>query len=347
MPRMKTEAEVRDRLRATLGYLDPFFGELWRQLADEGFIRDYLDGQVSFADIVDEARNRHGHAIALNKSDRRGGRVKAQPSVPMLGGHETRRAAVLSSYIAGLADRRPEVQRFRQQHLESHLLSRDRALELLRSPTAAIPDTGPEVTFSSQGQPVSLQPAPDPEEDWTVHLLPFTVDGREDTIPVGRGSVLWKLRDLALTLARDYSWPAGEATWFVLTGDIPFVEPVSLNKTTEVCCDGEEAVVRRTRITITADAWISGDTVSRFFRAMQKVALRKDNRELDAKSLQVFAFVNSLAKAGKKPSWRKAMELWNRAHRDETMKFGEARHLAALYRRAHLAIVGTPARRGP
>jgi hypothetical protein len=58
-------------------------------------------------------------------------------------------------------------------------------------------------------------------------LLRYPREGREEVVRVASQSVLGELRRLASRLAERYGWQEGQAVWFLLTDQVPWVSPGS------------------------------------------------------------------------------------------------------------------------
>lgn len=123
-------------------------------------------------------------------------------------------------------------------------------------------------------------------------LLSF-LDEEHDVnrVCVRAGSVLGDLRARTRRLIRRYPWQESEAVWFILTGETPWVAPVSFQGRGV----GSETtgLFGRQFVTIKAEPWISEETVRRTYREAQVRMLQGDNRPAKDKQLALFRFVSS------------------------------------------------------
>ena len=101
-------------------------------------------------------------------------------------------------------------------------------------------------------------------------------------------SVLGDLRARVHKLILRYPWQEPEAAWFVLTGETPWVAPVTL----QARGVGTGDVFQRQFVTMKVEPWISEETVRRTYREAQVRMLRGDNRPAKSKQLDLFRFVS-------------------------------------------------------
>jgi hypothetical protein len=121
-------------------------------------------------------------------------------------------------------------------------------------------------------------------------LLPFPDE--EDGIHrvcVKTGSVLGKLRKLSDKLVQRYPWWEHESVWFALTGETPWVSPV----TVQARGTGRIGLFEHRFITIKAEPWVSEDTIRRTYREAQVRMLQGDNRPAKDKQIRLFRFVST------------------------------------------------------
>jgi hypothetical protein len=103
-----------------------------------------------------------------------------------------------------------------------------------------------------------------------VKLLSYVVPGSswEQKIGTAEGGTLDKLRQLSETLAQRSSWDRAQATQFVLTGQIPVLEPIRARS------EWKSQFNVSGRITLTLDPALSADEVAAYYR---KIRRRKYN----------------------------------------------------------------------
>ena len=90
-------------------------------------------------------------------------------------------------------------------------------------------------------------------------------------------------------LIRWYPWWESEAVWFALTGDTPWVSPVTL----QARGSGRSGLFEHQFITIKAEPWVSEETIRRTFREAQVRMLQGDNRPVKDKQTKLFRFVSA------------------------------------------------------
>jgi hypothetical protein len=172
--------------------------------------------------------------------------------------------------------------------------------------------------------------------------LVFVDEGRLKKAETWPGSLLDELRQLGVELEERYHWPKGAGPWFVLTGDIPPVNPFTTG--------GKLTHADHTYCTITLqiEPWVSADTVLKAYRAIQRDFLGRDNRPLSQRTLAQLRFVMARSTDdGQLPPWRTLVDEWNAAHCHERTEWiyrdcdGEPdiRRFARDFRRAYQAVV--------
>jgi hypothetical protein len=146
-----------------------------------------------------------------------------------------------------------------------------------------------------------------------------------------------QLRKACLGLSQRFPWRPWDAVWFAMTNTPPFVPPIQpgIRRTTR-SGTGEE--FRRDVLTLEISPWLAADTVRSIYRAYQRHLITGRNRELGAKSLDLFQFVTVRKEArAHGPSWEKLRREWNRAHRE--WSYGDYRNFRKDFNRARRAIL--------
>jgi hypothetical protein len=123
---------------------------------------------------------------------------------------------------------------------------------------------------------------------WKLLAFPDEEDGIH-RVCVKTASVLGELRKLSDELIRWYPWWESEAVWFALTGDTPWVSPVTL----QARGSGRSGLFELQFITIKAEPWVSEETIRRTFREAQVRMLQGDNRPVKDKQTKLFRFVSA------------------------------------------------------
>jgi len=144
-----------------------------------------------------------------------------------------------------------------------------------------IPDK-PESATKNREQERELKP-------WKV--LPFPgADGYTHRVLVRPQSVLGKLHDEVSRLIQRYPWEEAQATWFVLTGETPWVAPLTWQfRATGAGADYWNYGF----ITLKIEPWVPADLVQQVYSDVQR-RLRGGHRArpVEAKSLELLRFVN-------------------------------------------------------
>jgi hypothetical protein len=101
-----------------------------------------------------------------------------------------------------------------------------------------------------------------------------------------------------------------------------------------------DLTLHRSQITITAEAWVSVESVARAYRSFQRQLRQGDKRIGIEKTLEVFIFVNGLTRQrGGRPSWNDLMREWNRAHQDHPkLQYRSRSSLRMAFERAKRAV---------
>ena len=120
-------------------------------------------------------------------------------------------------------------------------------------------------------------------------------------------SVFGQLRDVSLKLVKDYQWSESDATWFLLTGAVPYLDPAVVEPEGFL-----GSSYWRVRLTLTVDAWLRPGTVLRIYRQAQRQLLEGRSRPLSKRNLALFEFVVTRTEAdAASRSWRGLMASWN------------------------------------
>jgi hypothetical protein len=167
------------------------------------------------------------------------------------------------------------------------------------------------------------------------HMLP---SGAVDQVPVRPGSVLDEVRVLGEELTRQFPWTLPEAVWFVVSDDVPYVDPVRVTVT-----PGTTSVCRSATIVVAAAPWVSAHTIARAYRSAQQDALGPPRRRRppDGITLALAPFVEERRQQRPPMTFPAILEEWNSTHPGAPL--GDHRYLRRAYRRA-LAAVFPPAR---
>jgi hypothetical protein len=153
-----------------------------------------------------------------------------------------------------------------------------------------------------------------------------------EQFPVIEGSVFDELRKVSRWLAAVFPWQTRDATWFVLTGASPPLPPLQLGLQRRSLRD-----YARTALVLTVEPWISSKSLTRVFRAYQRVLLGRENRPILEKNLELFEFVaprRELVQKGQ--TWNELRSGWNRQHRQ--WAYVDNRHFRRDYLRVRQTL---------
>ena len=135
------------------------------------------------------------------------------------------------------------------------------------------------------------------------------------------------LREISRQLSRAFRWRIKDADWFVLTGDVPFVKPVSVAVRRSSHRDfpnylnedyyhvGSKFIVNTAEIVVTAEPWVDANVVARAFREVQKQVKGGDNHKVTPKVLNTVRFVARRLGTGK-IRWPQLTVGWNKSQED-------------------------------
>jgi hypothetical protein len=244
--------------------------------------------------------------------------------------YEKARAEAVGEYIALHASMDSQVRRFRKMVLEGELLTPQQAYDFVSSPANQCfpiawfverqipmrehysrnytdkqdyPDHWNEDEKSNRYRfdDIYVEPPGEGFRKVTYEPLdpsrrdslsfPFTSDSYRgvEQHPVEIDSVLDMLRQVSDQLAKGFgvAWEEAQAAWFVLTGETTPVM-VLQGQIDSFWTDR----MRRGTITVTAEPWISAESVESHYRMMRRMKLNdKTNRRLSKRNLALFRFV--------------------------------------------------------
>lgn len=124
-------------------------------------------------------------------------------------------------------------------------------------------------------------------------------------LPVSKGGVLDRLRNLSTKLAERYDWHEASATAFVLTGATPLVRSWRAS-----------AIIGnslRPKVTLTVDLSIPADRILKIYHRMQSQYLQTKPRVLSKKHLTL---ARMMAEWKRSMPWQERMERWNNQYPD-------------------------------
>jgi len=257
------------------------------------------------------------------------------------------RAEAMCLFWAKLVDASSEVRRFRERTLDGEPLAQTDARNLIHSPAAAvmskehfrakkIPVAGHTAELlSHEGSKRFDHPywtrmtirAAWPEGEQVIRMSyekPSAVvplwDG-DKLVPVAPWpfSVLRSLYTLAAKLSKRYPWETPMAAWFLLTGEPPWVPPLTAH------IEESNYALNHTAITVTAAHWVPKDAEGRFYAEVKRST--NPTPMLSERRLALFRFVlersSGMDRWGQEgahvqgldtPPWRSLLAQWNEIH---------------------------------
>jgi hypothetical protein len=158
--------------------------------------------------------------------------------------------------------------------------------------------------------------------DWKI--LPFPgEDGETHRTLVYRNSVLGDLVGKVQDLLRHFPWFEEDTVWFLLTGETPYVAPM----TTRAKFSGFnnygsylDGGYKYGLIAFTIEPWVSAATVKGVYQDLQRQFLGKVNRPIEEKNRRLISFVHDkvgtldLTAQDKRRLGRKLVAEWDRLH---------------------------------
>ncbi len=233
---------------------------------------------------------------------------------------ERERQASLQEYLATCAACAPDVYSFRKEALDGNLLTNEEMRALVLSPAAAtlsvgefqswnIPAAGHTAIVKERktrrralGETYSATLRVDPpgreiqksvpvlygdSGGWSPSVLQFPgKEGEIEAVRIWGKSLLDELRVIGDGLSRSYRWHPAHAARFVLTGKVPSVPALVVEREFYRSRYHEDHLIR-----IEAPAWVSDDTVKDAFHRARMKSLGKPPGTLKARGLALFRFV--------------------------------------------------------
>jgi hypothetical protein len=167
-------------------------------------------------------------------------------------------------------------------------------------------------------------------------VLPFLGEGGETHRTLVRPtSVLGSLYSTVQNLLKNYPWFEESAAWFLLTGDAPYVAPMTMRgKYRGPLTFGPYPSTGFSYglVTLTMEPWVSADTVQRVYRDIQRQWLGGDNRPVGEKNRRLFSFVTervgsvSLQAEEKRRLGKELVTEWDRQYSQDKERRGWPYH---------------------
>jgi hypothetical protein len=143
------------------------------------------------------------------------------------------------------------------------------------------------------------------------HLNTFNDKGKTRIVSFwpNADSVLGELRRLCKEITRAHPWDIDEATWFVLTGEVPVVRPV---KSTALM-SGLPSARAHSTISLTIQPWVPPETVKLVYQQAQKQVIGGKPGRISDKNLNLLRFVVDRAdRNGNLPRGEVLVKEWDR-----------------------------------
>ena len=117
---------------------------------------------------------------------------------------------------------------------------------------------------------------------------------------------LEELSWLAKRLLRADRWREDAAKWFVLTGEVPYVQPLSVTVSEHVSI--QNYYPNTASIALTVDAWVDAKDVERVYRDVQRQVLGGGNRKKSGRTLDVVLFITQQIRDHGHEAWSKRVK---------------------------------------
>jgi hypothetical protein len=146
---------------------------------------------------------------------------------------------------------------------------------------------------------------------WKILSFPGE-DGYTYRTLVKSHSVLGDLHDKVARLIKRYPWEEPDVVWYVLTGETPWVAPLTWQfRGTGSPLD----LWSYGYITLKVEPWVSASVVERVYSDLQHQLLGKDNKRVGKKNRELLRFVISRMKSdGSLPKARELVKEWDHAN---------------------------------
>jgi hypothetical protein len=131
-------------------------------------------------------------------------------------------------------------------------------------------------------------------------------------------SVLGELRKICKEITTAHPWDVDQATWFVLTGEVPFVRPIRSTIPTERLLGGRAHAT----ISLTIQPWVSSEAVESVYRQVQKQVIGGKPGRVSDKNLNLLKFAIERADSkGNLPKGEVLVQEWDRRWKQRRSKW--------------------------
>jgi hypothetical protein len=302
--------------------------ETWDLLVEERYVASVKEGDEELEELVYQYKRHERRSPpereVLKNLTTRGPRQQS----PEKEEQPDKRFELISQLLANEATDRPDVRKFRREHLHNNLLGRGEVAPWLEEKAREEAKAGLPSQWLKFPLPKGHTIRPNQKTESIKVVPPLTTlpmygvsrdrellewAGEDGIVPghtyVAHGGVLHELQLLGKYLAKMYGWQEAQATTFVLTGVCPLVSQLRFGVNYSVGKDYRP----RARITLNVDPEVSPAKVAEVYRKVrQSVRSGKRNKPMSERILTLVEFALEQRRLGKK--WEDIMELWNRRY---------------------------------
>ena len=348
-PKKPNLEDIRNKINACFGAKPLDEGD-WYVLVEFGFIEDIQHRKGSISPAVELIRKIRWAREHPNKPQ--------QEDTPRLVSKEDAKTHLDRSFALSLllyeeATKDAGVRAFRSEVLDNTLLERDMVAEWIQLQAKVdgeatlwlkeipVPPEYKSEVLNWISKPQGRQPL---EIELPASFLRYSVGSHvlmyggldEWAYPVSTCSdgVLERLRNLSERLAGEYGWQEAQATLFVLTGKVPFVDPIYVSHEMK-----SGSLYLRQRIVLDVDPTVSPLEVTNHYRLTRGRIIDRRSGKLSAKHLRLATFN---AERPEEESWAKKLAEWNRTERPEWGYGTDRRRFAHDCLQARRRILGPP-----
>jgi hypothetical protein len=154
-----------------------------------------------------------------------------------------------------------------------------------------------------------------------------------------------RLHALAKKLSRAYRWRLDAAKWFVLTGDVPYVQPLTIQFSHTI--SNEEHYPNTAEIIMIVEPWVDAKDVERAYRDVRRQVRgdnRKggDNRKKKERTLDAVCFAARQSREGGDESWTELTKRWNWSQKDPGRRYNSRGGLQQAFKRFLRPVYNRP-----
>ena len=307
------EEDLKQSVRRRLG--ERYTEDVWALLEHDGYVSEVVELGAEPETLYERA------ALLFNYLQPRRTRSPSAPGEAPSPRSAGERAAVLSNLVADVARQDPDVVRFRANHLGGKIKPWTDLAEWIEKQSKLVPETV-DVTIAIRKDDFSNPPrhasdlasvAPRARiTQWKANVLAYAIPGDQwvHKIAVNRDSALDSLRILSDSLSKSYGWQPAQATVFVVTDTVAYIDPIRAIGPSEQIRNRIDMGWTR-RITLDIDPTLTPDEVAAAYQRVRKANGLSRLRQMSPKHLQLASFTGA---DHPEISWQERFDLWNRLH---------------------------------